>query len=113
MTDPCLFHATLYISSAHIDTLREASAGIRTTPSPATLYHHTKTIAAVNSRVAAGDIPSDATIGAVLLLILSASIQGESHAADVHNMGLLQMVSMRGGLESLGFDGILASMIQM
>ncbi|KAJ6020571.1 hypothetical protein N7540_006075 [Penicillium herquei] len=112
MTDPCLFHATLYIASAHADTLREASAGIRTNPNPATLYHHTKTIAAVNSRLAAGDIPSDATIGAVLMLLLSASIQGDSHPAEVHNMGLLRMVSMRGGLESLGFNGILACMIQ-
>ncbi|KAL2837601.1 hypothetical protein BJX68DRAFT_249637 [Aspergillus pseudodeflectus] len=112
MVDPCLMHATLYAASAHLDTLRDTAAGSPVVNS-ITLYHQTETIAAVNKRVSSGNVLDDATIASVLLLVITGSLQKDNGATEAHRHGLLHMVSMRGGLEKLGFDGFLARMIQM
>ncbi|KAL2824202.1 hypothetical protein BJY01DRAFT_167119 [Aspergillus pseudoustus] len=114
LTDPGLFHATVYTASAQLDTLRETTEppGLM---NPVTLYHQTKAIAAVNSQIASGgtDMVGDATIAAVLLLVITGSLQKDTTATEVHRLGLLRMVAMRGGLEKLGFEGFLARMIEM
>ncbi|KAL4861650.1 hypothetical protein BDV12DRAFT_179927 [Aspergillus spectabilis] len=113
LADSCLFHATLYAASAQLDTLRDITAAGRATPNPVTLYHQIETITAVNSRIASGNVLNDATIASVLLLVITGSLQKDDRATNVHRLGLLRMIAMRGGLEKLGFDGFLARMIQM
>ncbi|KAL2783043.1 hypothetical protein BJX66DRAFT_345292 [Aspergillus keveii] len=112
MADPCMMHATLYAASAHLDTLRDTTAG-SLIANPVTLYHQTETIAAVNARIVSGHVLDDGTIASVLLLVITGSLQKDNGATEAHRRGLLHMVSVRGGLEKLGFDGFLARMIQM
>ncbi|KAL6233055.1 hypothetical protein BDW75DRAFT_7322 [Aspergillus navahoensis] len=113
LDDPCLFHATLYAASAQLDALRDTAAAGIAAPNPVTLYHQTETIMAVKSEIASGAVLSDDTIAAVLLLVITGSLQKDDGATEVHRSGLLRMVAVRGGLEKLGFDGLLARMIQM
>ncbi|KAL3457333.1 hypothetical protein BJX64DRAFT_269043 [Aspergillus heterothallicus] len=116
LADPCLFHATLYASSAQLDISRHTNNGIGAglaVPHQMTLYHHTQTIIALNTRLAIASAIDDATIAAVLLLVISGSLEKDHTAAEVHQKGLLRMVAMRGGFDKLGFDGFLAQMIQM
>ncbi|RDW86618.1 uncharacterized protein DSM5745_03260 [Aspergillus mulundensis] len=112
LADPCLMHATLYAASAHLDTLRNTTAAC-SSPNPVTLYHQTETIAAVTARIASGGVLTDATIASVLLLVITGSLQTDDGATEAHRSGLMRMVTMRGGLAKLGFDGVLARMIQM
>ncbi|KAJ5363608.1 uncharacterized protein N7496_009321 [Penicillium cataractarum] len=107
LTDPCLFHSTLYLASAHLDTMRG------THNNQITLYHHTKTVRLLNTRIASGDVVDDGTIASVLLLLMSGTVEKESGAAEAHREALLRMVDMRGGFDKLGFDGVLSEMIQM
>jgi hypothetical protein len=58
-------HATLYAASAHLDTLRDTTAG-SLIANPVTLYHQTETIAAVKARIASGHVLNDATVAPVL-----------------------------------------------
>ncbi|KAL2813014.1 hypothetical protein BJX63DRAFT_395420 [Aspergillus granulosus] len=113
LVDPCLFHATLYAASAQLDTLRATTAAGMATPNPVTLYHQTEAIIAVNSRIVSSKVLDDATIAAVLLLVITGSLQNDDQATEVHRLGLTQMVAMRGGLKALGFDGVLSRMVQM
>lgn len=53
----------------------------------------------------------DTTIGAVFCMSLLESMYGDASSYRVHMMGLQRMVHMRGGLKSLGLDGLLERMI--
>jgi hypothetical protein len=112
LTDLCLFHATLYAASAQLDVIQDA-ATTKTTTNRVTLYHHTETIRVLNNRIAAGGEIDDVTIAAVLLLVITGSLQKDSQAAEVHRLGLLQMVATRGGFDKLGFNGFLAELIKL
>lgn len=68
LTDPCLFHATLYTASAEMDAMRGTQG---TTTNYATLYHQTNTIRLLNRRLVHGGLMDDATIASVLLLVIS------------------------------------------
>ncbi|KAL4861655.1 hypothetical protein BDV12DRAFT_203800 [Aspergillus spectabilis] len=109
LTDPCLFHATLYLAATQLDRLRQSTLGV----GPVAIYHHMQAIQLLNPRIASGLQPDDPTIAAVLLLALSGSFEKDNTAAEAHGQGLLRMVEMRGGLENLGFKGVLAQLIQM
>ncbi|PYI24423.1 hypothetical protein BO99DRAFT_455341 [Aspergillus violaceofuscus CBS 115571] len=110
LTDPCLFQATLYTASAEMDAMHGAQG---TAPNYATLYHQTNAIRLLNCRLVRGGSMDDATIASVLLLVISGSIEKDPDATEAHRQGLLRMVALRGGLKQLGFDGILAEMIEM
>ncbi|RAH51174.1 uncharacterized protein BO95DRAFT_458528 [Aspergillus brunneoviolaceus CBS 621.78] len=110
LTDPCLFHTTLYTASAEMDAMRGTQG---TTTNYATLYHQTNTIRLLNRRLVHGGLMDDATIASVLLLVISGSIEKDPDATEAHRQGLLRMVALRGGLKQLEFDGILAEMIEM
>ncbi|KAL1963406.1 hypothetical protein VTN77DRAFT_8422 [Rasamsonia byssochlamydoides] len=105
--DACLFHTTLYAASAHLDAL------CGRTNNPVTLSHQTAVIQLVNRRLASEDGPDldDATIAAIVPLAYWEHIKGNLELAQLHMQGLLQMVRARGGLDKLGFDGLLAGMI--
>lgn len=64
MTDPCLFHATLFSASASIDILKGRQN------STVTLYHQTSTIRMLSERLNQ-DVPllNYGTLGSVLPLI--------------------------------------------
>jgi hypothetical protein len=46
LSDPCMFHATMYAASAHLDAARNDR------DNPITLYHQTETLHLVRKRIA-------------------------------------------------------------
>ncbi|KAL4962598.1 uncharacterized protein BDV14DRAFT_202597 [Aspergillus stella-maris] len=109
-SDPCLFHATLYLASAQLEWFRNS---LTPTGGSITIHHHMQAIQLLNPRIASGAVPNDNTIAVVVLLALSWCYKRNEAAAEAHRKGLLRMVEIRGGLETLGFNGSLAQMIQM
>lgn len=82
--DPCLFHATLYAGSAHLD----ASRGDR--DNPITLFHHTEVMRHVRDRLADSEHKMlDEAIGAVIPLAFFsvASLLRISHYTNGNNGG--------------------------
>jgi hypothetical protein len=64
MTDPCLFHATLFSASASIDMLRGQQG------TTLTLYHQTWAIRLINERLAQREpVLTYGTLGAVIPLL--------------------------------------------
>jgi hypothetical protein len=64
MTDPCLFHATLFSASASIDMLRGQQS------TTLTLYHQTWAIRLINERLAQREpVLTYGTLGAVIPLL--------------------------------------------
>lgn len=59
-----------------------------------------------------GEPKSDSIIGAVARLAGYEATFGTASRYHIHMKGLVKMVRQRGGLESLGLDGLLTSMIQ-
>ncbi|KAL4861758.1 hypothetical protein BDV12DRAFT_59449 [Aspergillus spectabilis] len=108
LSDPCLFHATLYAGSSHFDLQR----GQR--PSSITLYHQSEAIRLLNERLSdPNSAADDRTIVAVTPLALFADLNCDQNAADIHRAGLSRLVEMRGGLDRLGFNGLARALIEM
>ncbi|KAL3462006.1 hypothetical protein BJX64DRAFT_149434 [Aspergillus heterothallicus] len=108
MSDPGLFHATLYAGASHFDLSRgERQSSI-------TLYHQAEAIRLINERLSDPEgAVDDRTLVAVTPLALFADLNGDRAAADIHRAGLRKLVEMRGGLDRLGFEGLTAALIQM
>ena len=60
-----------------------------------------------------GEPKSDSSIGAVARLAGYEATFGTASRYHIHIKGLVTMIRQRGGLESLGFDGLLMRMIQI
>jgi hypothetical protein len=75
MSDPCLFHATLFSASASIDMLRGQQNSSRT------LYHQTWAIRLINKQLAQTEpVLNYGTLGAVIpLLYYNVGIRSLSH----------------------------------
>ncbi|KAL4920618.1 hypothetical protein BDW62DRAFT_209060 [Aspergillus aurantiobrunneus] len=108
MSDACLFHSTLYAGSSHLDLQRGQS------PSSTTLYHQSEAIRLLNDRLSdAASASDDRTIVAVSPLAMFADLNGDRAAADIHRRGMLRLAQMRGGLDKLGYNGLVATLVQM
>ncbi|GKZ32780.1 hypothetical protein AbraIFM66950_002404 [Aspergillus brasiliensis] len=87
MTDPCLFHATLFSASASIDMLR----GQQNTA--VTLYHQTWAIRLLNERLAQPEpVLTYATLGAVIPLLYYNMVALDQDSAVTHQRGLVKML---------------------
>lgn len=72
------------------------------------LIHKIKTIKAINARLAdTSKALTDETFGAITPLITAATSRGDYHEMNIHMRGLAHLVELRGGLNTLGMDGIL------
>ncbi|KAI4213904.1 MAG: hypothetical protein LQ351_003599 [Letrouitia transgressa] len=58
-----------------------------------------------------GDLVSDQVIGAVAKMASYEAMFGTEESYHVHMKGLMRMVNLRGGIETLGLDGLLARML--
>lgn len=65
------------------------------------LYHLSRTLTRVQTRVVSDDALSDSSIALVVSLISQEQISNELYAAEIHAKGLEKMVQLRGGLGSL------------
>ncbi|OJJ67026.1 hypothetical protein ASPBRDRAFT_200631 [Aspergillus brasiliensis CBS 101740] len=87
MTDPCLFHATLFSASASIDMLR----GQHNTA--VALYHQTWAIRLLNERLAQPEpVLTYATLGAVIPLLYYNMVALDQDSAVTHQRGLVKML---------------------
>ncbi|KAL3468981.1 hypothetical protein BJX99DRAFT_92672 [Aspergillus californicus] len=108
LSEPCLFHATLYAGSSHFDFLQGGK------PSSITLYHQSEAIRMLNTRLSNPTTAmDDRTIVAVIPLAFFADLNGDQAAADIHRAGLWKLVEMRGGLDKLGYNGLTSALVQM
>ncbi|OJJ94946.1 hypothetical protein ASPACDRAFT_48394 [Aspergillus aculeatus ATCC 16872] len=106
MSDPCLFHATLFTGSSNFDLRR----GVQ--QSTITLYHYNELIKLVKKRLSDPKTAlDDRTIAAITPLALFAVLTGDRASAEVHRAGLAKIVQLRGGLDKLGLEGLTASLI--
>jgi hypothetical protein len=63
LSNPCLFHATLYGASAHLDIVRGQDNG------PVTVFHRGRTLQLINNSLGDQDTAlSDSVLGAIITL---------------------------------------------
>lgn len=104
---PHTYLSLLFVTSAYYDALREFVKGSFVTTAlhqelirliDANLVHPTRKV-------------DDLNILALVQLIIGEVVMGERIVAQLHEAGLQKMVQLRGGLNCLGVNGRLASMI--
>ncbi|EEQ34024.1 conserved hypothetical protein [Microsporum canis CBS 113480] len=106
LADACMFHATLFAASAYLDLLRGESSNI------ITLYHQTETLRLLTSQLSASNMEvTDALIAVTMTLAQTEALSGNACVSSAHSAGLHKMVNIKGGLENLGMDGLLAELI--
>ncbi|KGO45019.1 hypothetical protein PEX1_050500 [Penicillium expansum] len=87
MSDPCLFHATLFGASASIDMLQGQQITTRT------LYHQTWAIRLLNERLAQTEpVLNYGTLGAVIPLLYYNMVTLDRDSAVAHQKGLVKML---------------------
>ncbi|KUJ20657.1 uncharacterized protein LY89DRAFT_716012, partial [Mollisia scopiformis] len=93
ITDSALFHATLCLVAQHEDLLRG------TDESSENLFHKGEAMRLMNRRLLDNwHSLSDADITAVAIFVILESINGTFEAASAHQVGLLKMTKLRGGI---------------
>ncbi|KAH8800186.1 hypothetical protein F5884DRAFT_809591 [Xylogone sp. PMI_703] len=109
LTDPCLFHALLYASSMNLDLLLQKE------DSPVTIFHRGNSLRFLNDCLTGTGKAEldDAVVGSVLLLTQFEALAGNMRVSHAHKRGLKQIVDLRGGLNQLGMNGVLADLIQL
>ncbi|CAD6580673.1 MAG: hypothetical protein ASARMPRED_000295 [Alectoria sarmentosa] len=102
LQDSTLFLATLTFAEVHLGILSGNHK------SPRALLHKGNSIKAVNAKLRDQKLAlSNEAIGAVAMLAAMESILGNYKELRIHMSGLQTMVHMRGGLQSLGWGGVL------
>jgi hypothetical protein len=104
-----VFHAVVAFARGYDEV---ANTGT-TEPSTAVLYHRGKATQLLRERLkdpaTRGD---DASILTTFLLVDNVWRYGETDIGRAHYSGLLKMIEMRGGLDKLGVNGVLRSIIE-
>lgn len=104
-----VFHAVVAFAQGY----HEVAATGTTEPSAPVLYHRGKATQLLCDRLKDPNTRADdASILTTFLLIDNVWRYGENDIGREHYSGLLQMIEMRGGLDKLGFNGVLRSMIE-
>jgi hypothetical protein len=112
------FLSTLCISSAYLDMMQMDFNSQRLTAnsieSVRTLTVREQTVQLISERLSdPATCCSDANIVSVVHLLFGEMIVACNQALKWHEDGLHTMVEYRGGLESLGGNGLLAAMVTM
>lgn len=104
-----VFHAVVAFAQGY-----EEVAGTGTTePSQTVLYHRGKATQLLCDRLQDPlTRADDASILTTFLLVDNVWRYGETDIGRAHYSGLLKMIEMRGGLDQLGVNGVLRSMIE-
>ncbi|KAL3440424.1 hypothetical protein BJX65DRAFT_300461 [Aspergillus insuetus] len=105
LSDPCLFHATLFLGSGYSDMLRGERAS-----SSITLFHQSEVLRLVGERLAR---PVNGTDDCTLAAITPLGFSGDRDVARIHQAGLRRMVELRGGHDKLGMGGLVAALLHM
>ncbi|RDW87756.1 hypothetical protein BP5796_03450 [Coleophoma crateriformis] len=105
--DPGLLQSLLFHSSVHLDGLYERPWG------KDTLMHQSQCIDHINQNMTDYNVAtSDSSIAAVSMMAAAGNITEHEAETQAHRNALKKLVSMRGGLGSLGWDGVLEMFIR-
>ena len=97
-----MFQGILVVASAHLEVLTQELI------SQESLFYESEIARVVNERLGRGNLAlNDSTIVAVTLLAASESIRGNTEKLLIHVDALEKLVALRGGIEKLGFNGLL------
>jgi len=102
MTEAATFQVIILLAASHFALLQPSS-----NHGPSLLQLKSKAISFVRNGLAS-DGPSDQLIGAVAKMASYEAMFGDQASFEKHMAGLLKMIEMRGGLSSLGLNGMLA-----
>jgi len=102
MTEAATFQVIILLAASHFALLLPSS-----NQGPKLLQLKSKAISSVRSALAS-DGPSDQLVGAVAKMASYEAMFGDQASFEKHMAGLLKMIDMRGGLSSLGLNGMLA-----
>lgn len=102
LDDAMMFKATLVVASTHLGVLRQSSTD------PEALMYESDVARNVNARLDDSSLAlDDRTIFAVTLLAAKECLLGAIPNLLIHTSALKRMISLRGGLQNLGLDGLL------
>ncbi|OAL49302.1 hypothetical protein IQ07DRAFT_645272 [Pyrenochaeta sp. DS3sAY3a] len=108
LADPGLLATILFHAGVHSDSLYGRPW------SQSTLHYRGETIRILNDRLQSSEEAiSDSSVAMVGFLAASGNITGDVAADQLHTIALKRMISLRGGLSSLGWEGALAMLISV
>jgi hypothetical protein len=102
LTEAATFQVIILLAASHFASLHHSHDH-----GPNLLQLKSRAIASVGNALLS-DGPSDQLIGAVAKMASYEAMFGDQATFEMHMAGLLKMVDMRGGLSSLGLNGMLA-----
>lgn len=107
MEEPSTMYAVLLMAASHYCAINPHSANLIDL-----LYLKSKALTEINNALRDPKrATSDAVIGAVMKMAAYEAVFGDSAVFSAHMKGLSLMLKMRGGLATLGLDGLLERMV--
>lgn len=104
LSEAATFQVVVLLSASNYASLRYPSGD-----GPNLLHLKSRAISGINDALKATNTPtSDQLIGAVAKMASYEAMFGDQQTYEMHMRGLLKMVQLRGGLQSLGLGGLLA-----
>jgi hypothetical protein len=102
MTEAATFQVIMLLAASHFASLQHSRDH-----GPSLLQLKSKAISLISNALAK-DGPSDQLIGAVAKMASYEAMFGDQISYGEHMKGLVKMIELRGGLSSLGLNGMLA-----
>lgn len=107
MTDPASMHAVVLMAASHFGNQRGSqSHTVNTLQLRGMAFREINRALEDSSRAT-----SDQLIAAVAKMASYEALFGDAEVFHMHTAGLRQMVTLRGGLQALGLDGLLARIL--
>jgi hypothetical protein len=107
MEEPSTMYAVLLMAASHYCAVNPHSANLIDL-----LYLKSRALTEINIALRDQErATSDAVIGAVMKMAAYEAVFGDSAVFSAHMRGLSLMLDLRGGLETLGLDGLLERMV--
>jgi hypothetical protein len=107
MEEPSTMYAVLLMAASHYCAVNPHSANLIDL-----LYLKSRALTEINAALRDPQrATSDAVIGAVMKMAAYEAVFGDSAVFSAHMRGLSLMLNMRGGLGTLGLDGLLERMV--
>jgi hypothetical protein len=107
MEEPSTMYAVLLMAASHYCAVNPQSASLIDL-----LYLKSRALTEINAALRNPKrATSDAVIGAVMKMAAYEAVFGDSAVFSAHMRGLSLMLNMRGGLGTLGLDGLLERMV--
>ena len=100
--DVAVFSATVTFAAVHLDIMSGRTENL------SLISHKSETIKQINEKIQNPESAlSDSSIGAVAMMAATEIISGNSAELHIHMNALTRMVRLRGGLQQLGWAGVL------